>query len=265
MTQADIIELAERRKKFARLQALPALVSVMVVVLVGAAVLALGLSSGEFPIGLELSGLLLLTLSGVLMTQVHLAAESQAIRYAGGSLVVQSRPSHLAALLIASVLVTLGSGLMVAALVTFMHGSLLIALEFVAVGSAIGGLASAGVFVRRLYRPEPIVVVSDEGVFAPSAMRRPVAWEDIESVPVAASGTPLLIALKTRKGRENYRSFWSRPVTKIATHAVYARAADATQADLLLAIAHYKPALIDALTLPAARGLRSAISPARTI
>jgi hypothetical protein len=231
----------------------------------GAAMLALGPSSGEFPIGLELSGLLFLTLSGVLITQVHLAAEGQAIRYAGGPLVVQSRPSHLAALLIASVLAVLGSGLMVAALVAFVHGSLLIALEFVAVGSVVGGLVSAGIFVRRLYRPEPIVVVSDEGVFVPAVMRHPVLWEDIESVPVAASGTPLLIGLKARNAGDNHRSFWSRPMTKIATHAVYGRAADATQADVLLAIARYRPALIDALTLPAAKGLRRAISPARTI
>lgn len=265
MTRVEIIELAERRKKFARFQALPASVAFVVVVLMGAAVLVLGPSSSEFPIGLELSGLLFLMFSGVLITQVQLAAESQAIRYAGGPLIVQSRPRHLAVLLLGSVLATLGSGLLVAALVAFIHGSLLIALGFVAVGSMVGGLVSIGVFVRRLYRPEPIVVVSDEGVFAPAVMRRPVPWEDIESVPVAASGTPLLIALKTREDPENYRSVWSRPLNKIATHVVYGRAADASQADVLLAIAHYRPALIDALTLPAAKGLRSAISPARTI
>lgn len=265
MTRADIIELGDRRKKFARFQALPALAYLALIACLGAVVTALKLSQGEFPFDLNIVGLLLLSIGAVLMTQVQLAAEGQPIRYSVGPLVVRSRPNGLMTLLAASVLYLVGFGFIVGALFQLISGGLMVWLASMFGVALIGGFALTAVIARQLLSGGPIVVVSDEGVFAPSVMRRPVAWEDIESVPVAASGTPLLIALKTRKGRENYRSLWSRPLSKIATHAVYGRAADATQADILLAIAHYRPALIDALTLPAAKGLRRAISPARTI
>lgn len=265
MTRAEIIELAERRKTFARLQALPALAYLTLVACLGAAITALKLSRGEFPFDPNISGLLLLSIGAVLITQDHIAAERQPIRYAGGPLVVRSRPNRLMMLLAASVLHLIGFGLIAGALFSLVDGGLMVGLAFAFGLVLISGFALAAVIARQLHRGGPIVVVSDEGVFAPAVMRRPVAWEDIESIPVAASGTPLLVALKARRDRENYRSFWSRPLSRIATHAVYGQAVDATQADVLLAIAHYRPALIDALTLPAARGLRSAISPARTI
>lgn len=265
MTRADINELSGRRMKFARLYAVLALAYLVLVACLGVAIAVLKMSRGAHPVDLNISGLLLLSIGAALTTQVHLAAEGQPIRYSVGPLVVRRRPGRLMILLAASVLHLIGFGLIAVSVFQLIGGGLMVALAFLCGVALIGGLVLTVVIARELLRGEPIVVVSEQGIFAPSAMRRPVAWEDIESVPVAASGTPLLIALKTRKGRENYRSFWSRPVTKIATHAVYARAADATQADLLLAIANYKPALIDALTLPAARGLRSAISPARTI
>lgn len=259
------MELAERRRTFARLQALPALALLVLALVVGAAMLRLEPRSSGYPIGLEYVALFLLTLSGVLITQVHLATERQVVRYAGGPLVVRSRSSHLAALLLASVLATVGSGFMAAAFVALVPESFLIALETVAIGGAVVGVVSTGILAGRLGKREPSVVVSDEGIFSPAVMRRPVAWDDIESVPIAASGTPLLIGLRARNAGGNHRSFWSRPLSGIATHAVYGRAGDATQADLLLAIAHYRPALVDALTLPPAEGLRSAMSPARTI
>lgn len=250
---------------FARIQALAALVYLAVVACLGAAVTALKLSRGDFPFDLNMSGLLLLSIGAVLTTQVHLAAERQPIRYSAGPMVVRNCPRRLVVLLAGGILYFIGFGLIAGALFSLIDGGLMIGLAIAFGLTLIGGFALAAMTALQLIRGEPIVVVSDEGIFAPAVMRRVVAWEDIESLPVAASGTPLLIALKTLKGRENHRSFWSRPLSKIATHAVYGRAADATQADILLAIAHYRPALIDALALPATKGFRRVISPARTI
>lgn len=265
MTRAEIIELSARRMKFARIYAVAALVYFVLVACLSVAIVPLSLSRGERPFDFNLAGLLLLATGAVLATREQLSAERQPLRHSVGPLTVQSRPGRLMTLLAASVLNIVGFCLIAAALFSLISGGIMIGLASAFGLAMIGALVHVWVVARQLHRGEPILVVSEEGVYAPAVMQRPLAWTDIESVPVAASGTPLLIALKARNAGDNHRSFWWRPLSRVATHAVYARAADATQADILLAIAHYRPALIDAMTLPAAKGLRGVISPARTI
>lgn len=265
MTGAEIIELGERRKRFARFHVQLALACLVLLTLLSLAMYAPGLSEGAVASDLSLVGPWSLSFGAVLTTQAHLRTERQPIRYSTGPLVVRSRPGRLATLLAGTVLFPLGLGLIASALVERFEGGLMLGLM-----AAIGlGMIGAIVMVWEIAAPAlrggPILVVSDEGVFAPAVMHRPVAWDDIASVPVAPSGTSIVLGLKVRKGAENYRSFWSRPLTKIASHVIYVRAADAVQADILLAIAHYRPALIEALTLPEVSGFRSAFSPARTI
>ncbi len=251
--------------KFARTYAGAALVYFVLVVCLTVAIVPLSLSRGEAPFDFNLAGLLMIAAGAVLATREQLSAERQPVRHSVGPLIVRSRPGRLMALLAASVLYVVGFCLIAAALFPLISGGMAIGLASVFGLVAISAFVYIWVVARQIHRDEPILVVSEEGIYAPAVMQRPLAWTDIDSVPVAASGTSLLFALKAPNAVDNHRSFWWRPLSRVATHAVYARAADATQADILLAIAHYRPALIDAMTLPAAKGLRSAISPARTI
>lgn len=263
MTRDDMHELAVRRQRFAQLRVRVSQGYVVLTAgLVGLVALTFrrDLDGGLF---LNSLGCFLMATGALLLTRAGLADTKQPDRYGGGDLVVRRDPRHMREYMLAYLMQGCGCAVMASGVISSLGGGWLTGA--VSAMCLLGGLVRAGPYVLQWFRPTPVLTVSREGLFAPDVMRRPMTWDELESIPAAPSAPPYLLALKTRDRDDNRPSFWARPLGTRATHLILGRAADTSQADILLAIANFRPSLIEALTFPLGQGLRAALSPARTI
>lgn len=265
MTRDDIVELARRRRWFARIKAIGAQAFLGLAGLLFALITLLPSDRLSGTATWNAIGVLLLGVGAVLLTLADLADAKQPDRYAGGDLTVGRSDGRLGQFAAGHLMLAAGfASTGFATLQTFDGpGGWLIGSTLAVM--VIGCLVQAGWSWLQRLNAAPILTVSGEGLFAPALMRRPVKWDELESVPVAPSVTPYLLALKVRNAADYPQSFWTRPMNRKATHLIQARAADASQADVLMAVADFRPELIEALALPPATGLMSAIAPASTI
>lgn len=257
-------ELAARRQRYARTMFRLALVFVVMTAgLLGLVVLLSrqDLSAAPLP---NTVGCLLMGIGALILTGASLADAKQADRYAGGDLVVRSDPRRLGLYLTGHVMQTVAGVLIAYGLGRILGGD---AWLFGAILGfcVIGVVVNATFILARGFRSAPILTVTRDGLFAPDAMRRPVTWAELESIPVAPSAPQYLLTLKTQTRDDNRASFLTRPLGNKATHLIVGRGADTSQTDVLLAIAQFRPDLVAALTLPKVTGFKAAISPARTI
>ncbi|MFZ4608037.1 MAG: hypothetical protein ACOYM5_17470 [Caulobacter sp.] len=207
--------------------------------------------------------LLVLAAGGLLTNWARRSDDRRAPRYGGGELIIGNDRGLLAVYCVGAILQAIGFGGF-GKVWPFEDG---MSSFFAILGGvmAVGMLLLAADLARRIFFPTPLVVVSEQGLYAPGMMRSVIAWDLIDSLPVASSGTPMQLAINAPAARANIRSVLLRPIGQRATHVIYALAPDASQADLLFAIATFKPALIEALTLPKGAGPARTLTSARTI
>lgn len=264
MTREEMQDLAGRRRFFARILFRCAVGYVALTAsLLG---LVLVLSQGDMAAAplLDSIGTFLMGVGALLLTGASLADASRPDRYVGGDLVVRCDRWRLGQYLAGLAVLELAGVVIAFGLVRVWGGGGWLVGAVLVLGLA-GGLAYAMPLLAQWFSPAPILTITREGLFAPYAMRQVVSWDELESVPVAPSTPQYLLALKTRTHDHHWMSFWTRPMGSRATHLIAARGADTSQTDVLLAVAHFRPDLIAALTLPKATGFKAAISPARTI
>jgi len=256
MTRDDIVELERRRQRFARRYWLPMRVWWLIVIV--AVVMAEWLMRGDaYYSRLNSLGLVLLALASLVRGQIALLQAKIPSRYVDGPLIVKENRRRLGWFVVGKAAETAAFVLIGLRMATLGPLWLSAVLGLAAALAAGGSLVSIGWAVSRLVRPEPLLTVSDAGVFAPSVMRAPIAWKDIVSIPIATTHPLGMPSLEAPAAWGNHRSFWSRPSKRkpgTATHFLPGYAADASQADVLLAIENYRPDLVRALQLPASKG-----------
>jgi len=245
MAQGELQDLARRRLRVARTFSWAARVFLGAVMLMAVAGFLIPSQDGDFPLRMVplLAGMMLIALGSVILTRGRVADALVNDRYNGGPLVVRRSPRRLLEDLSGYLVLAIGYG--VSGLVVMADQPLTDAAPF---GLLFGftvliSLWFAGKAALRLVRPSPLLAVTEEGMFAPDIMREMVPWKDVQSLPVAPGGTLLLLVLRAVNARANARSFLSRAIGHKDAYPIAGRAADATQADVMAAVAHYRPDL----------------------
>lgn len=184
-----------------------------------------------------ISGLSMLPLLWIRWAQTY-----RPVRYAGGPL--RSRTSRSLTLTIA--LNSLGA-LIVFAWLAYSWRDNLIALVVFG-GGAVWYLLATFVQFSRSGEARPLYVVDRDGYFDSAAMKVPVTWDQVTGLAPFRYKGSLALALQTTDDPANHGP--QRKVTEasgLKGYALNLSAMDHKAADLLLAIAENRPALIEAL------------------
>lgn len=234
MTRDDILALNETIDRQTRR-------SVLLTALVPLAILLLAATAE--PDDLVWTAVVLVSgLSMLPVLWIRWAQSWRPVRYAGGPL--KSRTSR--ALTLAIALNSLGS-LIVFTWLAYTWRDSLIALAVFGVGAAWFLLATLVQFSRS-GEARPGYVVDRDGYFDSAAMKAPVAWGQVTGLtPVRYKGS-LALALQANDDPSNHGP--RRKVTEasgLKGYALNLSAMDHKAADLLLAIAENRPALIEDL------------------
>lgn len=169
-------------------------------------------------------------------------------RYVGGRLTVCADKPRLLIMLLSLQLVA--AGLVLFGFSGFKSFSELgLGGFFVAFGavSAAMCIAVLALFVHRLIEGGPALEISEHGLFAPALMRRPVRWDEIESLPVFAICDHGVLAINAHDPRENRKWSLLNQFGAGGSYRIGRRSHDATLADMLLAISQFQPHLTERL------------------